>query len=141
MAIFDFLRRESTQLTQDKFASIVLKRMSNSKLFRELTYDPDHFCIRFKDSCNLAMTFNLHSVYKDYQKADHKVRLGVLNKYIHVFTTPSDMSGGEAALQNLMPVIRDKPMIEHETNKTRSYRFSLDSMAHFDLTTGDGSNA
>jgi len=113
MGIFDFLRRDGAQLTQDKFASIALKRMSKLKLFRELTYDADHFCIRLKDSRDSAMTFNLHNVYKDYQKAAHKAKSGVLNKYIQAFATPSDMSNGEAALKNLMPVIRDRSMFEY----------------------------
>jgi uncharacterized protein YtpQ (UPF0354 family) len=113
MGIFDFLRRDTRALTQEQFAAIVLKRMGKSKLFSHLTYDADPFRIRFNDSRNLTLTFNLRNVYKDYQKANRKDKLGTLDKYIQAFVTPAEMSNGEAALQHLMPVIRDKSMFEY----------------------------
>jgi uncharacterized protein YtpQ (UPF0354 family) len=113
MGIFDFLRRDTRELTQEQFAAIALKRMAKSKLFSHLTYDADSFRIQLNDSRNFTMTFSLRNVYKDYQKADRKGRLGVLDKYIQAFATPAEMSNGEAALQHLMPVIRDKSMFEY----------------------------
>lgn len=113
MGIFDFLRRGTPTLSQETFARIALKQMSKVKLFSELTYEADHFCIRFKDSNRLTMTFNLHNVFKDYVKADSKDRTGVLNKYIQSFATSVDMSNSEVAMRNLLPVVRDRAMFEY----------------------------
>nr|WP_199047149.1 DUF1444 family protein [Dyella sp. ASV24] len=113
MGIFDFLRRGTSKLSQEAFAEIALKQMSKMKLFSELTYEADRFCIRFKDSNAQVMTFNLHNVFKDYVKADSKDRLGVLKKYIQGFATSADMSNGEVAMRNLLPVVRDRAMFEY----------------------------
>lgn len=119
MGIFNFLRRGTSQLSQEKFASVVLKHISKVEIFTELSYDAEHFCIRFKDSRGEVMTFNLHNVFKDYQRADNKSRPGVLEKYIQAFASPPDMSSGEVALHNLMPVVRDRAVFEYALLKGR----------------------
>lgn len=109
MGVLDFFRRD---ITPDRFVAIVLRRMSKIKEFQELTYDKDLFCVKFKHVKNQSNTFNLHNVYKDYQKAEPKRRAKVLDEYILAFASPSDLSDRDSALKNMMPVIRDKATYE-----------------------------
>lgn len=109
MGILDLFRRE---LTQDRFADIVLKRMDRSAgRFRQAAYDPSLFCIRFQDPKGNQHTFNLHNVYADYKKAQHG-RTEILDKYLLVFTGSPDELDNETLLKNLMPVIRDRATFE-----------------------------
>ena len=80
--------------------------------FSHLVYNSRDFSLRFKDSRDCATTFNLHNVFRDYQKASPANRTGVLDKYIMAFVSPADLSDRETALLNLMPVIRDGATFE-----------------------------
>ena len=112
MGILDIFRRVTTP---ERFVALVLRRMQKTGSFQQLTDNKDEFSIKFKDVRNNPMTFNLHNVYKDYQKATPKGRAAVLDKYILGFASPPDMSDRGEALKNLMPVIRDKAMFENAT--------------------------
>lgn len=109
MGILDLFRRE---LTQDRFADIVLKRMARSAdRFRQAAYDASLFCIRFRDARGTQNTFNLHNVYADYKKAQ-RGRSEILDKYLLAFGGAPDELDRDTILKNLMPVIRDRAMFE-----------------------------
>src|SRR5215469_17577280 len=110
MSFLDLFRRE---LTQDRFAAIVLRRMSRMRGFGAAAYDREAFSIGFRDPHESSMTFNLHNAFKDYQKANRKDRDGLLDRYLGAFSAPPDRYNREVALLNLMPVIRDKAMFEY----------------------------
>lgn len=89
-----------------------MRRMPKMGAFSDIVYNSRDFSLSFKDSRDCAMTFNLRNVFQDYQKAARGNRADVLDKYIMAFVAPADMSDREAALANLMPVIRDGAAFE-----------------------------
>ena len=109
VGILNFFRRD---LTPDRFASLAMRRMPKMGIFSDIVYNSRDFSLSFKDSRDCAMTFNLHNVFRDYQKAARGQQAGVLDKYILAFVAPADMSDRETALANLMPVIRDGATFE-----------------------------
>jgi len=110
MGVLDIFQRE---LTPERFVALVLRRMQKMGSFQQLSHNEGEFSVKFRDVRNSPMTFNLHNVYKDYQKAKPKGRAAVLDKYLLGFSSPPDMSDRGEALKNLMPVIRDKTMFEN----------------------------